>query len=419
MGIIVIAVFATFLYLLRLAVTQEIVQVVLRERLVAGKVTLCKLVYIQIVLAAQQVGDFLVVLGAVYLPFESACKGKFVGCIPACGERQVQVALVHVTLLLRILAAAVCLTVINIVETVPVYVLIARIVLCVVAPHLGSPGGLLRIGAVVVVIVHKVVAGQVAVVVGTRVGCIIPVQRGVAVPAAAVEQRGGYIQLVGGRCGVAQHSDGLKSLSHAGVADFAVLVAPVGVVHIGTHQVVNLLGRCVLRTSLAGVGKGEQRQTAVVVKLLLDAGVVREILVVHTVYPVVSAQAGRHVHSIGDAVVQQTGRIGGHQAQAVQGAVAQHAETPARTHRRRHAKDVGHAVEATHSKICRLHADGGLLATHGLVEAAPQAERRVTGHGIVHLYPRQIHILALALVAAVLEADAAETVARHVGKHIV
>ena len=40
-----------------------------------------------------------------------------------------------------------------------------------------------------------------------------------------------------------QEGDGLMGLTHTGVADLSVQVTPVGVVHVVSHEIIDLLGR--------------------------------------------------------------------------------------------------------------------------------------------------------------------------------
>ena len=56
---------------------------------------------------------------------------------------------------------------------------------------------------------------------------------------------------------------------HAGIADLAVVITPVGVVHIVAHEVVNFLSRTVLRTSLPRSGHEGKSEFVFVAEFLL------------------------------------------------------------------------------------------------------------------------------------------------------
>ena len=77
--------------------------------------------------------------------------------------------------------------------------------------------------------------------------------------------------------------------AHAGVTDPAVLVTPVGVVHIVSHQVINLLGRSHLCTALTGRAKECKAKLVSSVEHLVGSKIVGKRAVVYTVNPVITA----------------------------------------------------------------------------------------------------------------------------------
>ena len=65
-------------------------------------------------------------------------------------------------------------------------------------------------------------------------------------------------------------------LLHAGIAHLAVVITPVGVVHVVAHKVVNLLGGTVLRTPLTRSRHEGQSKFVLLAEFLLDGTVVAE-----------------------------------------------------------------------------------------------------------------------------------------------
>ena len=155
------------------------------------------------------------------------------------------------------------------------------------------------------------------------------------------------------------------------------------------------------------------------VELLVHGRIVGEGTVIDTVDPIVAAQARRDIEGIGPAAVQHAGGIGPHQAEPVQRTVGQDTSPPALADIGGIAEDVGHAVVAAETEVGNLGSVHGLLGAHGLVEAAPQREWRITGDGIIHLNASQVHVLGLGVVSAGIEPDCTEIVAGNVVEHIV
>ena len=91
------------------------------------------------------------------------------------------------------------------------------------------------------------VAGEIAVVVGPGVLGVVPVEGGVAVLAETEEGRGACRELVAGVVVILDDRHGLVGLAYAGVADLAVLVAPVGVVHARNADTLSVLLEAILQ----------------------------------------------------------------------------------------------------------------------------------------------------------------------------
>ena len=262
-------------------------------------------------------------------------------------------------------------------------------------------------------------AWQVAVVVRTRVGGIVPVQGGIAVHSGPVKEGGIQVEIVGRLALVLEDEDRLEGRTDPCVADFALLVTPVRVVHVVLHQVIDLLRGSILGTSFSRCRESEEGESVPVIELFLGSCIVGERTVIDTLHPVVSSQTGRNVEGIGPAVVKHSGGVVGHQTQPVQGAVGKNAETPSRTHAGRIAENVGHTVVASCPDRVVFEAVGDLLAAHGFIEAAPQGIWRISSDRIVEPDACEQDILGLGIVAPVLEADVTESVADDVVVRIV
>ncbi len=84
-------------------------------------------------------------------------------------------------------------------------------------------------------------------------------------------------------------------LTNAGIAQLAVLVAPVGIVHVVSHHVVNLLCGSHLGTALAGRAEDCRAELMGVVYNFVGRQIIGEGTVVHALDPVVAAKTCAHV----------------------------------------------------------------------------------------------------------------------------
>ena len=289
-----------------------VIQIILEFVWSGRKIALGEVVDIHEVVASEKVGQLLVVLSSVDAGIQAAGHGNVV--LRAILERacEVEIALVHVALLLdvfrTVLAAGIGLDAVDMIEAVPVDMREFGIHVRM-GPDFIRPSPFHAVVAVHVGIVVVEVAGQVAVVVRTGVLGVVPVEGGVAVLAETVEGGRTRIELVGRSVVVLHDGDGLFGLADACIANLAVLVAPVGVVHVVTHKVVDFLGGCVLRTALTGSGEEHESEFVRIVEYLVGRCIVCEGTVVDTVDPVVSAETGTHVECEGPAVVHKAGRV--------------------------------------------------------------------------------------------------------------
>ena len=145
-----------------------------------------------------------------------------------------------------------------------------------VGPHFLRPEILAQILAVIVRVLHIEIARKIAVVIRSRVCCIIPVEGTVAVESSPVEEGCGSLQIIGRSCSVLHHENRLKSPADTGIAHLTVLIAPVGVVHIVTHQIIHFLGGSILCSSLSRSGESVGRDAVHVVDFLLHSCIVGE-----------------------------------------------------------------------------------------------------------------------------------------------
>ena len=279
--------------------SQIIIQIVLDHSLVGSEVTLSELVDVHVVVTSEKIVEDLIVLSAVPLVVDASSKSECLACIPLHVSTQIDVVLVHAALLKHILGACntagVKVIPVHIIESVPVEVGILRNVLL---PCVLSPCCLLCILATVVRIVHPVVARKVAVVVRTRIRCIIPVHGCVTVLTCSPEECCRSLEVVCWSCSILEDGDRLECLTDTCITHSSVLVTPVRVIHVVSHHVVHLLSRSVLRATLARCREGHEAEAVDVAELLLHTGIVREVAVEHTVNPVVSTDTCRYVECV-------------------------------------------------------------------------------------------------------------------------
>ena len=418
-GVIVVAVLVADMDLLGLAVLQPVAQVILGHVGESGIVALGERVHVVEVVAAQQVVHALIVLSTVDLRIGAAGQGEEPGRTPLEVHGEVQVPLVHAALLEGVFGpvpAVFVIRLIHVVQAVPVYM---GVVGQVLLPGLAGPGRLHRIQAVVVGILHVEVTGQVAVVVRTGILRVIPVEGRVTVLAETVEHGGCGVEGMGRGEVVLEDGNGFVRLADPGVAHLAVLVTPVGVVHVVAHEVVHFLGGGVLRTALTRRAHDDGTELVHVVELLLNGRIIGERTVIHPLDPVVSAQAGRYAERVGQAVIPGAGSVGQHQTQPIQLAVGKHAPPPALADGQSVDRNVGEAVVPADTVVGNLRPVDRVLGAGGLVEAAPQRERRISGDGVVHLHAGQVHVLALGGIPPYPEPDRTEIVACNVVEDVI
>ena len=150
----------------------------------------------------------------------------------------------------------------------------------------------------IVLILHVIVARKVTVIVRARVRSIIPVHCGISVLSCTPKHCCSCFEVVVRCHGVLQDGDRFECLADAGIAELAVLISPVAVVHVVADKVIHLLCRCILCTTLTRSGKSHETELMDIAEFLLDSEIVSEITVVYTLDPVVSSKSCRHIESI-------------------------------------------------------------------------------------------------------------------------
>ena len=231
--------------------------------------------------------------------------------------------------------------------------------------------------------------------------------------------RGAPLEYIGGLEIPLYICDGLMCLANACITHTAVLVAPVGIVHIVVHEVIHFLGGSHLGAALSRRAEDGKMQGVDIVEHLVGRQIVGKRTVVHTVYPVVAAKAGTHVGGKSPAVVHGAGCIRCHKAQTVQRAVGQHAAPEALAHLPGSSEYVGHTVVAAQGHVGDLGSVHGLLGAHGLIQAAPKGEGAVSCNGVIHLDAGKIDLLALGIVSTGAETHGREIVSGNIVEHVI
>ena len=302
------------------------------------------------------------------------------------------------------------------IEPVPIHVSGGSLV-CL--PRLPGPSRFRGVQAVVILIRHIEIAREVAVIVRTGIRSVIPVKCCVSVFTGPEKKGAGESEFFRWGVVVFEEGDRLVGYPVASVADLTVLISPVGVVHVVTHKVVNLLGGSVLGSSLTGSSEGDQSKAMDVAPVLLHTEIISERTIVNTLYPIVSSKTGGSAHSVRPTFIILGNSPGTHQTKAVEGAVGEDAEPIAWTDLSRGRIDIGESVIASYTVRGYLRSDSGGFRPGDFVETTPKGIRGITSQGIVHLHSGDVHVLGLAGIAAGLETDSAEVVTCLVVEHVI
>ena len=267
-------------------------------------------------------------------------------------------------------------------------------------------------------VVH--VGGQVAVVVGARVGSVVPVEGRVAV-AAVVEGYAGvelhlglYFPLV------AEDARRVVGRYDARVALFAVLVAPVGVIQVVARQVVHLLQRTAALSALHGRAERRQGQAvASAVPLLLGHQGVREVAVERAVHVALVRVASAHESRKGPSVVVEARRVGKHAAQVVVAVgIGQRGLAAACIVAGTHENVLGTA-DGAEGKDAGHRVDGFVAVARQVVE---RTDGRIVEHAavlVVERYAVDVALFVDVFIATHAKAHGRELVARGAQENVV
>ena len=253
--------------------------------------------------------------------------------------------------------------------------------------------------------IGHVIARKVLVVVGTRVGSFTPFQRGLATRAAKVEERSVKLSTFVGRPIPSELGKRLVVGAHARVADdlLAVgvdgLVAPVGVIVVGTNEVISFLHHRCRATALRGCTEHGQVDAMLVVDLLLHGEEVA-IALVEGAFGVALARitsAGSR-HQV-PTVTHLACADGSHGAVVV-GTVAESVTQRDLLAVLRGSRRIGRETTKTSKSGTGLaEAFYKNRITESVVEAAPVGEDRTPRLGIVHRDAVDHHLAVLRVVA--------------------
>ena len=275
-----------------------IVKIILNHSSIGRKVTLGKRVDVHIIISAEKIIDLLVIFSLVPPESHTTGKGKELCRLIFHMSAEAYIILIDATFLNDIFRATktgrIKIIVVHIIEAVPVKMSILRDILL---PCIQSPRIFLIIRPVIIRVLHIVVTWKISVIVRTWVSCIIPVHGSVTILTGSPQQSHRCLYSI--LCiTIFEESDRLECLAYTGIAHLAVLITPVAVVHVVTHHIINLLGRCILSASLTGSSKSDETQAMTLAEFLLDTGIVCEITVVNTFHPVIATDTCRHIERI-------------------------------------------------------------------------------------------------------------------------
>ena len=168
----------------------------------------------------------------------------------------------------------------------------------ILLPYILRPCILGIILSSIVRIVHPEITWKVTIIVRTRICRIVPVKSSITVLACSPEHCDRSLKVVRWSYCVLKECNRLESLAHTCITHLSVLITPVTVVHVVTHEVIYLLSRSILCTSLARSCKSNKTEFMNITKLLLHTCVVCKTTVVDSLDPVISTDTCRNVECI-------------------------------------------------------------------------------------------------------------------------
>ena len=231
-------------------------------------------------------------------------------------------------------------------------------------------------------------AGQVAVVVGTRVGRIVERNGRVAVHAVMEAYAGSQVAAVVDFPVPVEDGSGVVAVYDTRVAFLAVLIAPVGVV-VDTAVVIHLLRYGSRLCPLGGSTEGGKCE-AVVVEHLLGGQEVTERVVEGSLGATLVGPAVNNRPGEGPAVVHDTGRVNGLTAQLVGpvGISGIHVGTGGIAGST--SIDVGRSTQRTKGVARHFQSVHGIFVAHGVVQATEARIVETATFRIVEIKPVDI-----------------------------
>ena len=215
-----------------------------------------------------------------------------------------------------------------------------------------------------------VVRREVAVVVGTRVGGVIPVECRRSVERLAEAHAGIYHSAALRLPYPVDDSRGVKRLNHLRAALLAVLPAPCRVVEIVVGEYARLLKHGVGVGAACGSTKSGERDRVLVVEHLLQRQEVSGRVVERTVLHTLVGIACYCAHGECPAALAESGRVESHSAHVIVAVGVSHVGTEARSEVLGLGVDIGCTSHRTYGKCGCVESDTGAFILESLVESA-------------------------------------------------
>ena len=349
--IVVVAILITLLNNRSVAISLVVVQVVLHHAL-AYEIALGILIDVDPIVATQQILHLLIVLGAVVARIKTHIQTMTTTQRLHPLHLEVGITLVGMTLLDHIVRAAQTIQTLDlrILGHVTIVIIIEAIPIDLAGTPIRAPRPTNDIGLLVIALTLEV-AGQIAIVVGTRIGTIVPIKSRVTVATKTIRHRRHQSRGGRGRKVVVEHCDRLVEVTDTGIALLVDLITPIRVIVVAAHHIVDLLSRGILHATLGRCTQHGQRKTVATIQSFLDRCEVTVSVVVGTIDPIVTALTGRERESVGPTIVEHTRRIAYHHTETVVVVGIDHTRAEALTHLRRTSIDIGHTADTTYTII--------------------------------------------------------------------
>ena len=267
------------------------------------------------------------------------------------------------------------------------------------------------------------VAGQVLVIVGTRIGSLTPLQGRLSAFAGEEEGSGGELSALAGSPIPSQLCHRLMVTAHAGVtfhlsAVRQGLIAPVGVVVVGTDQVVSLLNHRCRAAALRGSTEEGQVEAVFVVEFLLHGEEIAGCFVegaFGVAFTSIATATGDHQIP----AFANLARADGSRQAVIVGTVG---ESVAQRHLfavlRGAGAESSQSAQSAKSSVGTAKTLDNHRVAESVVQASPVGEDRTSRLRVVHQDAVNHHVRILRVVAAHTIAGRAEVVSRNGVEHV-